>query len=888
VHVKYRRVLLFLELDADDATEAVAVVRRVAPAAEQLHILAHVPETYLAWLTGSGDQMGRLLDRLRQAAAGAAANVESRLLVKLDADTISDLARETGIDLLALGQPTRRAVSVAAEVRKRLALPVLYARSSARRDRPIAEILCASVGSRARRAVAGFLRDHGTPELHATLLVPRMQAPADLAGDLDVAGIAARVTVASQGRDTPTDLLVLARFPGALLSLPVWPAPVLVLPPLPPYRALPTHPVRRSIDVPDLIEVAGTYRARVLYAEGAGRQDPIPDQDIAVVVRGRVQTTVHTRDGDAEIPAAPGARSLGLFRISEREQRDPLDAIEQKVEVIHPGSRPLVVFDSELSDADLAVLASVRGPDGPDLLAVRLRAIRSCRAIRSRLRAAGLVPRVVDGSAILDEGAASDVGEDLDSVRLARVAARLRGAAGFPVAAIVHRESHPPETVGFAALTTAQITTGIRWPPEVAVIPRSTSDRLEATTGARLIAGNRIAIELDNTTARHWLLEAIAGAKQRVHYQVYMALDDDVGVQVEAALAAAAARRVVVRVVVDSLHGLEGSFGARNPLLERLKTKPGVDLRVLRPITGAPSLVDLKQRDHRKVAVVDGALALLGGRNLSHEYYTGFAEVRLTPQSPWRQVPWLDAGARVEGPAVAELDRSFLDAWTAAGGAPFGISTPPEAGPSAVRVVVHQGLRDARTLEAYLALIEGAQSHIYTVNGFPLMLELQHALVRAIRRGVRVRSLIGNLTPTHAGTRFKGPWGTVRAAATEFVHSRFDGIVAVGGEGYVFAVPEQPQWTAGLGVIHPHVHAKVISVDGRVCTVGSANLDLTAGYWEDELMLVVEDAAITGALEARIDELLARSDTIDRDDPTWRETARRREWMRHWPGVLSI
>jgi phosphatidylserine/phosphatidylglycerophosphate/cardiolipin synthase-like enzyme len=168
------------------------------------------------------------------------------------------------------------------------------------------------------------------------------------------------------------------------------------------------------------------------------------------------------------------------------------------------------------------------------------------------------------------------------------------------------------------------------------------------------------------------------------------------------------------------------------------------------------------------------------------------------------------------------------------------------------------------------------------------MLELQHALVRAIRRGVRVRSLIGNLTPTHAGTRFKGPWGTARAAATEFVHSRFDGIVAVGGEGYVFAVPEQPQWTAGLGVIHPHVHAKVISVDGRVCTVGSANLDLTAGYWEDELMLVVEDAAITGALEARIDELLARSDTIDRDDPTWRETARRREWMRHWPGVLSI
>ena len=88
-------------------------------------------------------------------------------------------------------------------------------------------------------------------------------------------------------------------------------------------------------------------------------------------------------------------------------------------------------------------------------------------------------------------------------------------------------------------------------------------------------------------------------------------------------MADAGARGVTVRVLVDSLHGLHGSFGLRNPLLERLSARPGVDLRVSKPITRPPSLEELKQRDHRKLVIVDGELALLGGRNLSHEYYAG-------------------------------------------------------------------------------------------------------------------------------------------------------------------------------------------------------------------------------------------------------------------------
>ena len=105
---------------------------------------------------------------------------------------------------------------------------------------------------------------------------------------------------------------------------------------------------------------------------------------------------------------------------------------------------------------------------------------------------------------------------------------------------------------------------------------------------------------------------------------------------------------------------------------------------------------------------------------------------------------------------------------------------------------------------------------------------------------------------------------------------------------YRLAVRERPGWEAGLGTVHPHVHAKVLSVDGRVCSVGSANLDVTAAYWEDELLLVVEDGTVARRLEARLEEIAGGSERIEPDDPKWREMARRRTWMLRWPGMLSV
>ncbi|HUL72209.1 MAG TPA: phosphatidylserine/phosphatidylglycerophosphate/cardiolipin synthase family protein, partial [Vicinamibacterales bacterium] len=665
--------------------------------------------------------------------------------------------------------------------------------------------------------------------------------------------------------------------PAVLLGIASGPA-VLILPPL---RA-PAREWERSIDVPDLVDDGALVRARLEYAVGIGRRTPIADQDVAFVRAAEVVARATSRRGEVELPSGVGA-SLGVLRTYGTNTPEALASVEARVAVLRTGSKNLVLFDADIDRTELSL---IRTASWAEPVGVRVRSIRSCASMRAKLRAAGLPPCVIDAGAVLGEGEALDVPVQVDAVRLARTAARMR-SAGFPVVAIVYRGPHRPSTTGFAAVRPDEVAALAAPPGSDFDLPTSVSTRLDMTTASETIAGNRIEVELDNEKARGWLLSSIEASRQRVHLQVYMALDDDVGRPVEAALAAAGARGVTVRVLVDSLHGLHGSLGASNPILDRLSLRPGVELRVSKPITGPASLEDLKQRDHRKLVVVDGNVALLGGRNLSHEYYTGFGEVHLTPGTTWRVVPWLDAGARVEGPAVAVLERSFLQAWTDAGGAPFNTQDAAPAGTTSARVVVHRGLRDANTLEAYLALIETARSHVYAVNGFPLHLEIQHALLRALRRGVRVRTLFGNLTPKHGDTSFKGPWAAARTAATSLVHSRMDALIAEGGDCYEFVVPKRAGWDPAVGDVRPHVHAKTMSADGRICAVGSANLDVTAGYWESELLLVVQDEAIARGVEARFDELIAGSARVDPNDPEWRRRAELRGWMRYWPGMLS-
>jgi phosphatidylserine/phosphatidylglycerophosphate/cardiolipin synthase-like enzyme len=859
--MNYRCALVLADPHADPGP-SLAALRRVAPALERVIVVGRVRGLQTWWSSeivhepNAPELAG--LEAWRAAAASIAQNVELRQAPDFPLQALIELALTEQIDLLVAGARSFEAASLLGAAARRLPVAMLWPAGAERRG-AIQHVFCAAIGERSRAAIIAFLREHADSSVQVSAVGPRELPAGELAAALEVLGIRARVDVipravlslraalAAVARAGPVDLIVLARVPRVLLVGYAWPAPVLLVP-----QVVPSGPRRRRFDTTDLADVGGAIRGRVDEVSPVRTHSPAADVALAFICEGRVvATAVTSPSGELELPASVTAAWL----IVDDTPGDARAAIEQRVAVLRPSERALLLFDAELADERLRKLRDAARASGLEPLAVRLRPTSLANALRERLRAVNIAPYVLDARAILDEGDAFDVAEANDTVRLRRVASRLRGA-GFPVASVFARELDGPEP--------------LRDEP------------------ALPIEGNQIDVELDNARARGWLLAAIARSRHSVNVQVYMALDDEVGRAIEAALAAAAARGVTTRVLVDSLHGMHGSFGTENPLLSRLAGRPGIELRVGRPLTKLPSVMDVKQRDHRKLVIVDDRLALVGGRNFSHEYYTGFGEAHLDAGVTWREVPWLDAGARIEGPAVTAVAASFLEAWTEAGGAPFPIHEAARAGSAAARVVVHRGLRDASTLEAYLELIEHARSHIYAVNGFPYVLELQHALVRALRNGVRVRALTGHLTPMHGDTPFLGPWSSARSTATEFVHSRLDPIVEAGGEVYLFAQRELPGWQPDLGAVYPHVHAKLMSVDGRRCAVGSANFDVTSSYWESELMVVVEDAAIATRLERRLDQLIEGSARVNRDDPTWRARARSRRWMRKWPGMLAI
>ncbi|MCB9744153.1 MAG: phosphatidylserine/phosphatidylglycerophosphate/cardiolipin synthase family protein [Alphaproteobacteria bacterium] len=464
---------------------------------------------------------------------------------------------------------------------------------------------------------------------------------------------------------------------------------------------------------------------------------------------------------------------------------------------------------------------------------------------------------LLDAEALLDDGPHQDLPPEAEQLRLERLARRMR-AAGLPVRRLVG-------------------------PRGQRSLPPLLRDPLAELCDAPPSSASAFTLDLDNRDARERMLDCIRGAQRCVHLQVYMVYDDPVARGIAQALIEAAERGVRVRVLVDSLLSLHGSLGQENPVLIGLAAHRNAEVRAWRPVQQVPGLTELKQRDHRKLLIADGARALIGGRNLGAPYLTAFEEVRLGPETPFRDVPWLDASAEVQGPVAVEVERTFLHAWVASGGEAFSLPEPPPPGPLPARLITHVGLQDTHTLDLYRRLIEQAQERVLIVNTFPLCHELQRALRRALERGVRVRLLVGNVRPLH-GDRQPFPGGVIRELATQVIHGRIDPLVEAGAEAWELAVDGGP----ALGRVLPHVHAKLVCVDGQRLSVGSANLDVTAAYWESEALLLLEHPPSVQAVEAQLEALLERSLRVDPADPLWQQRAARRGWLAQaWPGVVG-
>jgi phosphatidylserine/phosphatidylglycerophosphate/cardiolipin synthase-like enzyme len=417
--------------------------------------------------------------------------------------------------------------------------------------------------------------------------------------------------------------------------------------------------------------------------------------------------------------------------------------------------------------------------------------------------------------------------------------------------------------------------------------------RLDQTTESRLVEGNSFHAELDNEKARERLFAAFEEATSTIHIQFYIIRPSDFAELLIVKLIQRARAGVKVRFMVDALYSDEEVLGRVNPLILSLRDEANIEVLAVHPIESHKQVdvSSLKQRDHRKLVIVDGRRAFVSGRNASDEYFSGFDEVPVHDNTRHESIPWLDAHVEVSGPLVRDVQETFMQTWKRQGGAtiPSQEDVLPElapAGSAAGRLVVHRGLAETNGLAMYEAMFDVAEDHVYIVNDFPFVPALERAIYRLLARDVSVKLLTGSATARRDdGTFFPAPLH--RTLFEYMVKGKLEPLLQAGVQMYEFVPPPSPMIVARGGRIRPYVHAKLVSVDGLVTSIGSANLDATASFWESEANVVVQDAEFAGGVEARLQKLIDGSVELDPESDYWkRERAQRAVVATLWPGTF--
>ncbi len=620
--------------------------------------------------------------------------------------------------------------------------------------------------------------------------------------------------------------------------------------------------------------------------------------------------------GESEIHAVVRAPATGVYpvgvELSSTSGHLASALVGQRLLQV-TGTRPVVLFHAALLLADEVgagpALASLRAlvAAGFELAYFDIHAKNRDPQIREAL-AAHALPAAAMLTVSTERQDLGNLQADFGAMFIATAVRRLRGR-GVPITMVVSDEfaASPrggPSAVTFltpdaalegtrsAAFTVAHRAQGLAFHEQRERADRITW-RLDQATESELVAGNDFHAELDNGRARERLLALVGSARRSVHLQVYIVRPDEFADRLVVALIQRARAGVRVRFMVDALYSETEVVGRNNPLLLALAAEPNIDVLVLGRIESRRDvdLSRLKQRDHRKLLIVDGVHAIVSGRNVADGYYRGFGEVAIHDHTAHERIPWLDAHIEVQGPLVADVERSFISTWREHGGPTIDPAEPvraniPRAGGVAGRLVIHRGLADTHAMSMYEAMLECAERHVYIVNDFPIVTALGHAIRRVLARGVRVQLLTGNAAARRSdGSFFPAPLH--RTLFELMVKARLEPLLAAGVEVYEFVPPASPLVVARGGCIRPYVHAKVMSVDGLVCSVGSANLDASASFWESEANVVVQDAGFAGALEATLATMVAGSFRIDPLSPYWTsERAQRALVATLWPDSL--
>lgn len=349
------------------------------------------------------------------------------------------------------------------------------------------------------------------------------------------------------------------------------------------------------------------------------------------------------------------------------------------------------------------------------------------------------------------------------------------------------------------------------------------------------------------------LFEAIRNAKEHIHLEYFNFRSDSIAKEIFTLLAEKAQEGVKVRAMFDDFGNLSNNRPLRNEHLKILNDR-GIEIIRFDPMK-FPYINHAFSRDHQKIVIIDGKKGFTGGMNIADYYINGLPGIG----------PWRDMHLCVEGPAVTGLQKAFLYVWNNEtkqniGGKeyfPYGedCTYEPEQLGKQVAIVQRVPHKSPDAIRrAYIEAMDAAEHHIRIVTPyFTPVKSLRKAIYRALKRGVRVEIMISE----KCDISFSPDGGFYYA-------NRFR---KAGAHIYVYK-----------GGFH---HTKVMTVDDRFCTVGSANLNSRSMKYDYEINAFIFDLQTTWELDE-----IYKKDKTDSERMT-KEYYRKRGAWRNFVGWFA-
>jgi len=357
---------------------------------------------------------------------------------------------------------------------------------------------------------------------------------------------------------------------------------------------------------------------------------------------------------------------------------------------------------------------------------------------------------------------------------------------------------------------------------------------VESVSESPLTKGNRITLLSDGPAAYAAMFKIIQNAKDHINLESYIIEDDETGRKFADLLLQKQAQGVQVNIIYDSM----GSMKSPDSFFQRLRDAgiQVVEFNPLNPLKSGDNW-GLTHRDHRKILIVDGKFAIMGGINISKVYSSSPLRRKRTKNTP---IHWRDTDIQIEGPAVAEFQKLFLDTWQKQKGAKLAdrsyFPDLKEAGKDLVRVIGSTpGETNRIPFIVYVSTISFAEHSVHMTNSYFIPDDqIVKALTEAAGRGVDVKIILPGIT---------------------------DSKLALYAQRYYYSV------LLKSGVkLYEHstslLHAKTAVVDSIWSTVGSTNMDYLSLLNNDEVNAVVLGHDFAAEMEKMFAKDLANSKQI--------------------------